>query len=73
MKNLKTHINEACKARAHLHVFDSVVGALESGSISGCGSAEKTAQKIIKLCKVEMQKQLVLMDKAIEAAHGIQS
>lgn len=70
MSNLRKHINEACRAQAHLYVFASVIGVLEGGAISGCGSADKTAQKIIKLCNLEMQKQLRLTDAAIEAAHA---
>lgn len=71
MKTLKQHIKAASQAHAHLNVFASVVGALENGTISGGGSADKTAMKIVKLCKEEMQKQLKLMDAAVEAAHGI--
>jgi hypothetical protein len=71
MKDVKQKINEACHAQAHLYVFAAVVGALENGTIHGGGTAEKTAEKIIQLCKAEMQRQVKTLDKAIEAAHGI--
>lgn len=71
MSNLKKHINTAAEAKANLHVFNAIVGVLESGSISGGGSAEATAKKIIKLCKQETFRQMWTMDAAIEAAHGI--
>lgn len=71
MKHLKDCINAAAEAKANLHVFNAVVGLLESGSITEAGTARSTAAKIIKLCKAEMQGQLWAMDAAIEAAHGI--
>ena len=71
MKALKQHIDAACEAQAHLYVFAGLVGTLEAGTIRGGGSANKTAKKIINLCKAEMTRQYRIKEYAIEAAHGI--
>ncbi len=71
VNNLEQYIEAACAARANLHVFDAVASALENGAIAGSGTAQATAIKIGKLCRAEMQKQLRVIDAAIEAAHGI--
>ena len=53
----------AMSARSDLNVFAAIAAILEGGTISGSNTA---AAKIIKICHVEQQRQLRLMDDAIE-------
>jgi len=59
-------VDAAMRARSHLNIFAAIVAILEGGTISG-DIAAKT--KIIKICKIEQQRQLKLMDKAVAAAN----
>lgn len=54
---------EAISAGIRLNQFAAVEAMLEGGLLpGGSASAEKTAQKIIKLCQEERQRQLGVMD-----------
>jgi len=55
---------EASKSSyASIYVLECVVGMLESGIPS---EISRTAEKIIRICKAEQQKQLVKTDRADE-------
>lgn len=56
----------AMESHTNLNTFEAVVAILEGGGIyrGANGSADKTASKIIALCKAEEQRQLTHMDKA---------
>lgn len=61
----RKHIIDASKALAHLNVFNAIVGILECGSVSGDNKAK---DQIIRICRQEMQRQVVKHDAAIDAA-----
>jgi hypothetical protein len=55
----KDYVNEAARAHTNLSVFAIVKSLMESGSVYGYN---RTAEKIGKLCDVEVQRQLRLYD-----------
>ena len=57
---------EAAHAHTDLNLFGAIITHLEGGHLY-TSSSEKTAQKIIDLCKVEMRSQLRNYDKARNA------
>lgn len=58
----------AAKAHTNLTTFECIVALLEGGTVYNNGkSAQRTASRIIKLCKDEEQRQLKLYDAALEA------
>lgn len=59
------HIREAARAHTNLNTFGSVVSILEGGQVYGPNA---TASRIIAMCKKEMQRQLKIYDKHVEAA-----
>ncbi|MCB8880071.1 hypothetical protein ACELLULO517_07480 [Acidisoma cellulosilytica] len=68
----RTPINEAARAHSNLNTFASIVTILEGGHIYGLEksqTAQKTAQKIIDICKREQQFQLRAYDAAVHAAN----
>lgn len=70
---MKKNINAATHAHTNLNTFHSIVVILEGGTLYGdeSKSGNKTANKIIELCKAEQQRQLKIYDEAIKAANGI--
>lgn len=56
----------AAHAHSNLNIFAAIVSILEGGHIygPGAGSACRTADKIITLCKAEQARQLAAYDKA---------
>jgi len=64
----KREAQKAAEALANLATFASVERMVEGGGIHGPGSstANDTARKIIRLCQEEQQRQLRLMDAAME-------
>lgn len=61
----KEHITEAARALANLNTFGSVAFILEGGQVYGPNA---TASRIIAMCKEEMQRQLKIYNKHVEAA-----
>lgn len=59
------HIREAARAHTNLNTFGSVVSLLEGGHVYGHNA---TASRIIATAKKEMQRQLKIYDKHVEAA-----
>ena len=58
---------KAAKAHTNLNMFACVAAMLESGCIYPVShSANATAQKIIKLCQAEQQRQLRIYDRERE-------
>lgn len=54
----------AMEAHSNLNIYHAIVAILEGGCLYG--AREKTAQKIIALCKAEGFKELKIMDAALE-------
>jgi hypothetical protein len=56
----------AAHAHTNLNVFASIISLLEGGHVygPGAGSAQRTADKIIALCKAETARQLAIYDEA---------
>jgi hypothetical protein len=63
MSNNKSFAKEAGYARSNLITFGAVIAILESGCVYGPNTA---ADRIIKLCQSEMQRQLRIMDKNLD-------
>lgn len=61
----RNHIETALRAHTNLNVFAQVERLLES-VYGGSPTADKSAQRIIDICKKEQTRQLHRMDKAIE-------
>jgi len=60
---MDTICKSAAKAHTRLNCFASLVAILEGGCLpGGSRTADATAEKIIKLCKQEQQRQLRLFD-----------
>lgn len=57
------HIKEAAEAHTNLNVFASIVSILEGGHLYGATS-DRTAQRIIEICKAEQAKCLARFDRA---------
>ena len=55
---------KAAAAHTNLTMFGAVISLLESGCLYG-NTPFKTAEKIIKLCKAEQQRQLRLYEEAL--------
>ena len=55
----------AAKAHTSLCTFASVVHLLENSRVRNTASARRSAQRIIKICQEEQQRQLKQYDKAI--------
>lgn len=55
--------SKAVEAHTNLNTFAVVVSVLEGGCLYGSRTADITAQKIIKLCQDEMQRQLRIYDR----------
>lgn len=68
--SVKTAAKLAANAHSNLNLFASIEALLEGGLLYGNSdaSAGVTARKILKLCKAETSKQLVLYDKYLDAA-----
>jgi len=63
------YINAAAKAHTNLNSFAAVQAILECGVIyASSTNANITAQKIIKICKAQMQKELSAYDDAVAKA-----
>lgn len=58
---------EAAQAHTHLCIFGSIIAILEGGAIRG---HIKSAEKIIKICLQEQQRQLRIYDKALSKLTG---
>lgn len=58
------HAQIAAVARSNLHAWGAVVALLEGGILSG-NSTYKSAQRVIKIAKAEMQKHLREYDAAL--------
>jgi hypothetical protein len=65
--NRHKHIQAAMDAQTTLAVFAAVAAILESGAIHGKEPA--AVRKIIKICQDEQQRQLSIMDEAMEYAN----
>lgn len=63
---MRKHVEEAMNAQTNLAVFGAVQSILESGAIHGPTPA--AAARIIKICLAEQQRQLRIMDRALEKA-----
>ena len=61
---VKENIRVAMNAHTDLNTFASLQAILEGGCLHG-PTCYKSSQRIIAICKKEMQKQLAIMDKAI--------
>lgn len=59
-------VDAAMRAKSHLNIFAAIAAILECGTIYGDNSAKS---KIIKICHAEQQRQLKLMDKAVDAVN----
>jgi hypothetical protein len=64
-KSAKQHMQDAAREHTHLNVFASIVSILEGGSIYGDNAS---ARQILKICKVEEQRQLRIYDSETAAA-----
>jgi len=60
-------IEEAMCAKTNLHVFGTLIAILEGGTLSKYSG--NAPQRIIAICHKEQQRQLKLMDKAVEAVN----
>lgn len=60
------HIKEAAEAHTNLNVFASIVSILEGGHLYGCHS-DRTANRIIEICKAEQSRCLARYDAAVAA------
>lgn len=63
-------IETAAQAHTNLNLFAAVAGILESGTVYPIGIASNTAQKIVKPCQQEQQRQLQIYDSAVSRAGG---
>lgn len=63
------HVKEAAQAHTNLNVFASVVSLLEGGHLYGAHH-DRTAQRIIEICKAEQAKCLARYDRAIAATRN---
>ena len=63
---LKDRVEAATRAQTNLYTFYSVIGALENGTIRG-SSAQKAADRIIRMCKDQSQRELEIYDKHMAA------
>lgn len=62
---MEKDIELAAQAHTNLNIFAAVVGLLESGTIYPVGTASNSAQKIVKLCAQEQQRQLHIYDRTM--------
>ena len=63
----KENINEAAQALAELNVLYAVIGSLENGTIGGGReSADKSALRVIAICKKEAGRQLERHERAVQ-------
>lgn len=65
----RNHIETALRAHTNLSIFAQVESILE-GLYGGSPTANKSAQRIIDICKQEQTRQLRRMDAAIESIEG---
>lgn len=63
----RNHTKDAACHHSTLNTFGAVVAILEGGLLYD-SNADVTAERIIKLCRAEMQRQLRLYDAAISKA-----
>ena len=59
-------ITRMSQAHTNLNIFATIEAILEGGVVYPVGTANTTAQKIIRLCSAERGKQLRLYDKLSE-------
>lgn len=67
MSRKSDYIKQAAEAHTNLNVFASVVSLLEGGHLYGATS-DRTAQRIIEICKAEQDRCLARYDSAVAAA-----
>jgi hypothetical protein len=66
---MKTKINEAANALCRLQTFSIVVNVLEGGTLPGGGDrSHAAANKIINICKAQIQKELRKYDASVASA-----
>lgn len=66
MTDRKSKIKEAADAMADLYTFNTIISILEGGNLHA--ASHDAAQKIIRICKNQMQKRLAEFDAASAAA-----
>lgn len=62
-RTARGHLTDASKAHTDLNTFGSIITILEGGHLYS-GTSHTAADKIIKLCKREMQRLLIEFDEA---------
>lgn len=67
------HIEAAARAHTRLTMFYAIIELAEGGTMPGGGSesANKTVARIVKLCKEEAQRQLIIYDTSRAAIRAL--
>lgn len=58
------NVDAAMRAHSNLNIFGAIESLLTSGALSGCES--QATKRIVVICQKEMQRQLKLIDRAVE-------
>lgn len=66
MMELAKRVKRAAEAQCNLNTFYAVIGVLENGTIRGEHS-QPAAQRIIKICKEQAQRELDRYDRQLAA------